>query len=175
MPDTSSKEFSCNDSHKYFHPTPQFIRWMLEHHGSKLIYDVGSGMGHVAKALAKVGMQVTAIDLEPRAHSEFPVIEADSTAYSFEEGSVVMLCRPCHEDGFVRETILNALNKGVRAIVYVGLQRNVRHDLGGYYREFSKRRIRNIGHADERIWELKVSRVQANANLRRGAIPPLSD
>jgi len=123
--------------------------------------------------LANAGLHITAIDLEPRHESEFPVIQADSTEYQFEKNSVVMLCRPCHEDGFVRNTILRALNCGVRAIVYVGLQRNVRQDLGGYYRKFVKRRIRNIGHADERIWEMKIDRFRVEAFFRRGAIPPL--
>ncbi|MDR3748746.1 MAG: hypothetical protein P4M04_11405 [Acidobacteriota bacterium] len=110
---------------------------------------------------------------KPRAESEFRTVHFDSTEYAFEKDSVVMFCRPCHENGFVRETILRALNCGVRAIVYVGLDSNVKHDLGRYYREFTKRRIRNIGHADERIWEKRVGRLQAAAYLRRGAIPPL--
>ena len=113
-------------------------------------------------------MQVTAIDLEPRAHSEFPVIKADSKEYAFEKDSIVVLCRPCHENGFVRDTVLQALTSGVRNVIYIGLQRNVRADLGGYFSQFTKHRITGIGHADERIWELKVSRLQANANLRRG-------
>jgi hypothetical protein len=46
--------------------------------------------------------------------------------------------------------------------------------LGGYHKKFTKRRVAGIGHADERIWEMKVSRLSANAHLRRGAIPPLS-
>jgi hypothetical protein len=167
------REFSPLDCSKYFHPTAQFIRWMKEHHGTQHIYDVGAGVGQVSSVLANAGLHITAIDLEPRHESEFPVIQADSTEYQFEKNSVVMLCRPCHEDGFVRNTILRALNCGVRAIVYVGLQRNVRQDLGGYYRKFVKRRIRNIGHADERIWEMKIDRFRVEAFFRRGAIPPL--
>ncbi len=121
----------------------------------------------------KAGMHVTALDLQPRAQSEFPVIQADSTTYPFEKDAVVMLCRPSHDNGFVLKTVLRALTCGVRTVIYVGLQRNVRQDLGGYYKQFTKRRIRNIGHADEGIWEMSVSRLQANANLRRGTIPPL--
>jgi hypothetical protein len=172
-PIEADREFSPLDCSKYFHPTAQFVRWMKEHHSTQHIYDVGAGVGQVSSVLAKAGLQMTALDLEPRHESEFPVSQADSTEYQFERDSVVMLCRPCHENGFVRDTILRALNCGVRVIVYVGLQRNVREDLGGYYRQFVKRRIRNIGHADEHLWEMTVSRLQANANLRRGAIPPL--
>jgi SAM-dependent methyltransferase len=148
---------------------------MKTHYSGKHIYEVGCGIGNTASMLAKAGMNVTAIDLEPRTESEFDVIKADSTEYAFEKGSVLMFCRPCHDHDFVRNTILRGLTCGVRAIVYVGLQRNVRADFWGYYKKFSKRRIANIGHADERIWEMRVGRLQADACLRRGAIPPLSD
>jgi hypothetical protein len=171
--DADGNEFSSKDHRVFFYPTAQFVRWMKEHHGKKHIYEVGAGVGHVGKALAKAGLCVTALDLEPRDESEFPVVQGDSTEYQFEKDSVVMFSRPCHDDGFVRKTILRALNCGVRTIVYVGLNRNVRGDFGGYYKKFTKRRIKGIGHADERVWEMKVSRLQANTNLRRGTIPPL--
>ena len=168
------EEFSSADNRIFFRPTTRFVRWMKTNHGKQHIYDVGCGVGNVSKLLAQAGLRVTGIDLEPRAESVFPVTQANSTEYRFEKGSVVMFCRPCHENGFVRGTILRALNCGVRAIVYVGLDRNVRYDLGGYYREFTKHRMKNIGHADERIWEKKVGRLQAAAYLRRGVIPPLT-
>jgi hypothetical protein len=49
-----------------------------------------------------------------------------------------------------------------------------RADVGRYYGKFAKRRVTGIGHADEGIWEMRISRLSANAHLRRGAIPPLS-
>ncbi len=171
--DADGRKPLSQDQRRYFRPTPVFVKWMQARFGGKLIYDVGSGIGHVGKALAEAGLHVIAIDLAPRAEAELPVIQGDSTEYTFDNNAVVMLCRPCHDDRFVRKTILRALNSGVRTVIYVGLQRNVRPDLGGYYREFTKRRIRGIGHADEHIWELTVSRLQASANLRRGTIFPL--
>ena len=170
----SDEEYSAHDQGKYFQPTAKFNRWVTAEFSSKLIYDVGAGVGHVSKALSEAGLKVTAIDLQPRTESEFDVIKADSTEYAFEKGSVLMLCRPCHDHDFVRNTILRGLTCGVRAVVYVGLQRNVRADLGGYFRQFTQRRISGIGHADEHIWEMKISRAQADACMRRGAIPPLS-
>jgi hypothetical protein len=171
----SDEEYSAHDHRVFFRPTRVFVRWMKANHSGKHIYDIGCGVAKVSAMLSKAGMHVTAIDLQPREKSNFlPIVKADSTVYPFDKGSVVMLCRPCHEGGFVRETILNALKCGVRAVVYVGLNRNVRHDLGGYYPKFVKRRIRNIGHADELVWEMTISRLQAKAHLQRGAIPPLS-
>jgi hypothetical protein len=160
---------------KYFHATGQFVRWVKTHHGNKLIYDIGAGVGQVSSALTEAGLRVTALDLEPCDPSEFDVIKADCTEYAFQKDSVLLFCRPCHDHDFVRNTILRGLTCGVRAVVYVGLQRNVRADLGGYFRQFTQRRISGIGQSDERICEMKISRAQADACLRRGAIPPLSD
>jgi hypothetical protein len=170
----SDEEYSAHDHRVFFRPTRVFVRWMKANHSGKHIYDIGCGVAKVSNMLAKAGMHVTALDLHPRIQSEYPVLRGDSTEHPFDKGSVVMFCRPCHEGGFVRQTILNALKCGVRAVVYVGLERNVRHDLGGYYPKFVKRRVAGIGHADEHIWEMKISRLQAKAHLRRGAIPPLS-
>jgi hypothetical protein len=170
----SDQEYSPTDRRVFFRPTRVFVRWMKANHSAKHVYEVGCGTGSTASMLAKAGMQVTALDLEPRIHSEYPVVTADSTEYAFEKRSVVLICRPCH-NGFVRETVLPALTSGVSAVIYVGLRRNVKQDLGGYFRQFTQRRISGIGHADEHIWEMKISRAQADACLRRGAIPPLSD
>lgn len=166
-------EFSPQDDRVFFRPTRVFVRWMKAKYGKKGIYEIGAGLGHASNLLAEAGLRVTALDLEPREESEFPVIQANSTQYVFEKGSVVLICRPCH-NGFVRETVLRALTSGVSAIIYVGLRRNVRQDLGGYFRQFTQRRIKGIGHSDERIWEMPISRAQADACMRRGAIPPLS-
>jgi len=172
---TFPDEYSARDNRIFFRPTRRFAKWMKAHHSGRRVYEVGCGVGNTASMLAKAGVHVTAIDLEPRIKSEFDVIKADGTGYAFEKGSVLLFCRPCHDHDFVRNTILRGLCRGVRAVVYVGLQRNVRADLGGYFKKFVQRRIAGIGHSDERIWEMKVSRLSANAHLRRGAIPPLSD
>jgi len=171
----SDVEYSPTDRRVFFRPTKQFLRFMNSHHSGKHVYEVGCGTGNTASMLAKAGMHVTAIDLVPRSESEFPVVQGDSTQHQFEKDSVVLICRPCHDHDFVRDTILRALTCGVRDIIYVGLQRNVRADLGGYYPKFVKRRAAGIGHADEAIWEMKVSRAQADACMRRGAIPPLTN
>jgi hypothetical protein len=169
---TSKTEFSSQDRDRYFRPTPAFIRWVKTHYGNKHICEIGAGVGHIAKALAETGLHVTALDLEPRTESEFDVIKADSTTHPFEEGSVVLLCRPCH-NGFVPRTIANAIQRHIAAILYVGLRKNFKSDVGSIHNMFTKRRVGMVGRSDERVWELNVGRLRAEASLRRG-IPRLS-
>jgi hypothetical protein len=166
------EEYTPNDSRVFFCPTKQFLRFMTAHHDGKHVYEVGCGAGGTASMLAKAGMNVTAIDLVPRSESEFPVVQGDSTQHQFEKDSVVLICRPCH-DGFVLKTITNAIQRHVAAIVYVGLNANFTQDVGSIHETFTKRRIGVVGHAGERVWELNVKRLRAEASLRR-SIPRLS-
>ena len=171
---TSKTQFSSQDRDKYFNPTPVFVKWVKSQFNGKLIYDLGSGMGHVAKALATAGLHVIALDLAPRiaSLSEFDVLRADSTQYPFEKDSVVMFCRPSHS-GFVQKTIAKAIQSHVAAIVYVGLRRNQKDDLKSLSEIFTMRRIGVVGGSDERVWELNVGRFRTEASQRRG-IPRLS-
>jgi SAM-dependent methyltransferase len=122
-------EFSSTDRRIFFRPTPLFVRWMKTHHSGQHVFDVGCGTGNTASMLAKAGMKVTALDLEPRMESEFDVIKADATEYAFEKGSVLLFCRPCH-NGFVEKTLTKGIMCGVADIVYVGLTNNLQFDLG---------------------------------------------
>jgi len=120
----SDAEYSCGDHRIFFQPTAKFIRWMKAHYGDQHIYDVGCGTGNTASMLAKAGLHVTALDLEPRTESQYDVIKADSTEYQFEKGSVLLFCRPCH-NGFVEKTLSRGILCGVADIVYVGLTKNL--------------------------------------------------
>jgi hypothetical protein len=164
----SKTEFSSLSCEKYFSPTPVFARWVKSQFNGKHIYDVGAGVGHVSKALAKAGMRMTAIDLAPRTNSETEVLMADSTQYPFEKDSVVMFCRPSHS-GFVERTIANAIQRHVAAIVYVGLTKNLLDDLGSLHDRFTKRRVGVVGHSGECVWELNVRRLRGLRSALRYA------
>ena len=143
---------------------------MKANHSGRHVYEVGCGVGNTASMLAKAGLHVTAIDLQPRTESEFPVVRGDSTQHQFEKGSVLLFCRPCH-NGFVEKTLSRGILCGVADIVYVGLTKNLQDDLGSLHDRFAKRRIGVVGHSDERVWELNVGLLRAS--VRRG-IPRLS-
>lgn len=136
---------------KFFEPTSKFLRWMKREYPNEIIYDVGAGVGHVAKALSEKGLKVIALDLNYRESTEtFPVIPADGESYDYEPNSVVMICRPCHGQ-FTEQVIVQAMRCKASAVLYVGLDRNVEGDLGMYQDRF-KASLAGAGHEGERVW-----------------------
>lgn len=123
---------------QFFQPTSGWIEWVKARYPSGTqLYDAGCGAGQVTKALREAApLRVTALDLFR--HTE-PVIDdvlyRDSTVFPYDKGSVVLLCRPCH-DGFCVETIAHALSLGVHDVLYVSRLENVMMDLRGLRRKF---------------------------------------
>lgn len=140
-------------SQKFFNPTVRFLRWMKRQYPSAVIYDVGSGLGHVAQALFERGLKVLALDLHFReSREEYPVVIVDGESYEYESGSVVMLCRPCHGQ-FSEEVISQAVRCNAAVVLYVGLDRNVDDDLGVFREQFTKT-LSQAGEDGETVWRL---------------------
>lgn len=139
---------------KFFEPNSRFLRWIKKTYGDRLIYDVGAGCGHVSKALSALGMKVVAIDINRReGGEEFPIHLENAEAYSYKEESVVMICRPCHGE-FAEEVIFQAARCHARFIMYVGLEKNFRSDLGPHFQSF-KLALKSAGLEGESVlvWE----------------------
>ena len=155
-----SGKFSVLVNLKFFEPNSNFLAWMAAKFDGKHIYDVGAGVGHVAKALTERGLRVTAIDINYREDPEFPVMLVNAGACGYEKGSVVMLCRPCH--GIFPETVLEqALRCKVGAIVYVGLPKNTASDLGKLRRKF-KTGMTHAGENGERVYVMTTEYLKGN-------------
>lgn len=122
---------------KFFKPTLKFLAWMTRIYTGSLVYDVGAGCGHVTKALLDKGLKSLAIDINNREEEEAHIQLADGEFYCYAPDSVVMLCRPCHGE-FVERVIAQAMKRGAAAILYVGLGKNVKDDLGRHLSDFRK-------------------------------------
>lgn len=139
---------------KFFEPTRKFLKWIKKTYSDRLIYDVGAGCGHVAKALSELGIQVLAIDINRReGGEEFPIHLENAEAYHYKEESVVMICRPCHGE-FSEQVIFQAARCHARFIMYVGLEKNFRNDLGPHFSSF-KLALKGAGLEGESVlvWE----------------------
>lgn len=135
---------------RFFEPTTSFGAWMTTQFDGVPIWDVGAGAGHIARELHERGMRVIAIDILARANSVFHVYNIDGAAAGYNKGSVVMLCRPCH--GYFPDAVIRqAISCRVGAIVYVGLPKNVKTDLGKYRKNF-KMECAKVGLNGERIY-----------------------
>lgn len=136
---------------KFFKPLPQFIDWAVGRWSRRVVYDIGAGVGHVANRLhERPGMAVIALDLFQRKNAEYPVMIQDATTYSYQPGSVAIICRPCHGD-FTRDVIYQAQDQGVSEIAYIGLQRNVDADLAEW-RSLFKFVLSDAGQDGECVW-----------------------
>lgn len=139
----------------FFRPKSRFVGWMRDTTGAGLVYDVGAGCGHVSRALSDAGLNVAAIDITFRLHGEFRVQLGNGASYPYKAGSTVMLCRPCH-GLFVRGVIERAIKCGARRVLYVGLPRNRRDDLGEYTSQFRKV-LERAGEDSEHVYEMLLS------------------
>lgn len=135
---------------RFFEPRPEFVEamaWASLY--QRTVYDVGAGAGQVAKALSDAGIAATALDLYCHEHSVFPSIIADGTTYEYTPGSVVIVCRPCH-NGFSEDVFRQALKRHCRCF-YVGFEKNLENDLGDLKRA---RIASDVGEDAEDLWEV---------------------
>jgi hypothetical protein len=119
---------------RFFETTPEFYRAM-EPFRSLTIYDVGAGVGHIARGLADNAHDVVAIDIADRDGACFDVTIANGATYPYQPGSVVLLARPCH-GWFVDAVVEHAARCDVRAVVYISKPKNAAGDLGRFRRRF---------------------------------------
>lgn len=141
---------------KFFEPTPEFGKWMFETAKRRLIYDVGSGMGHVSQYLVhECGLFSIPVDCSLRDGQCSATIIADATNFFYDAGSIVMLCRPCH-GWFTADVIERAIERKCFSILYIGKVQNVDMDLGGYRNSF-RHALSHAGKEDEMVWEFNLS------------------
>jgi len=146
---------------KFFEPLSCFGAWMVTQFEGIPVWDVGAGMGHVSKELHERGFQVCAIDILQRDKNVYPVFAINGDSCGYTKGSVVMLCRPCH--GYFPDSVIKqALKCKVGAIVYVGLPKNKRIDLGKYAKYF-KSEMRKCGFDGESayVWRMEYLKTGA--------------
>ena len=137
---------------KFFEPIPEFFSWMADAYKDLEVFDIGAGMGHVARGLNLAGLRVKALDMIEREDAEFPVIHVNALRYTYPSDSVLMFCRPCH-NGFVEGTIAHGLRCGAKHFLYVGLPKNSRTDLGRFRNRFQGA-CRKIGRDGETFYAM---------------------
>ena len=142
---------------KFFEPNKRFVEFMRQRYERRnpVIYDVGAGVGHVSKTLARAGLRLVPIDINMRAKTETQVLIGNGVDFPYDKASVVMICRPCHGPT-VEHYIQNAIKRAVADVLYVGKTCNAEDDLGRYYERFSSVLTR-VGQERESIYLMQVS------------------
>lgn len=140
---------------KFFIPNEKFISYMKENFLGRKVYDVGAGIGHVSKILYNNGIPCIAIDFCHRDDTEYQILELNAEYLPYDQDGVVMLCRPCHGD-FVGNVIFQAIEYGVKDIIYVGLTTNLGLDLAEYIGDFQLM-LRDVGEEGEILLYWRVN------------------
>lgn len=159
----------------FFKPDSKFINWIVDYANDRMILDVGSGDGHIMRALHNAGHVkivgvdpfVNYMDFMKKAMKEcgqsLQVIpsEVDSEIVNKfingigEQGKeiLVLLCRPCHHPFLTKYTCDLAKLNHVE-VLYIGLPENVYGDLDRY--GFKYTQIEHEGTSEENEIVLKI-------------------
>jgi hypothetical protein len=147
---------------KFFEPTRDWLDWMKENFGDRMIVDCGTGIGHVVRALKKRGMKAIGIDLYPseaivNEHTGFYL--GDASCFPYSHDWVPIFCRPCH-DGFVMESIEHAFERGCGDVLYISKRINYERDidedlLHEWGLAISEVELENIGEEEEVMWRVR--------------------
>ena len=150
----------------FFEPKPAFFEWLDTLTDEKtVIYDCGAGTGRLSRELRLRDKTVVGIDLIPRDGQETTIEICDATTYRFARNSIVLVARPCH-GSWVEGLIRQACKRGVNEILYIGLTKNVKNDLGELYHLF-KKECSKVGKNGEHVWRLQYKSNYGITELRR--------
>lgn len=130
----------------FFNPDDTFVKWISDYANGRLILDVGCGQGHLLHRLSKYNNKIFGIDCFVDYFSwveKFKEVTGISGAakllpYSIETDMIqkivkdlqplILLCRPCHSQQFIRGTYLTAAKNNLE-MLYIGLKENIEDDL----------------------------------------------
>lgn len=139
---------------RFFTPLPAFYAWAQNNLKRSHVFDVGGGEGHIADALAVRGIRITSLDLFIPDLLAGNAMYADGTIFPYPPGTTVMMCRPCH--GLFPEMVVSrAVHCGAAQIIYVGLTKNFKKDLGKYHKNFQVV-LEAAGENDEKVWRWQL-------------------
>ena len=98
---------------RFFEPPKKFFDWLVAYAGNRIVFDVGSGEGHIVRELRD--RKVKVVGVEPRwlcddlydpmlSSCILPQMAEECSLLRTTKNSLVMFCRPCHS-GFVDRTL----------------------------------------------------------------------
>ncbi len=120
----------------FFVPTVEFVESLKQYAGRRVVLEVGTGDGHLLKAMLDAGMEAYGCDafklpdqLTDAQFGRWFPSKAEDWALLKDMAALVVVARPCH-GGFVR-SVIEAMSPESE-LLYIGLERNVQADLGEY-------------------------------------------
>ena len=132
----------------FFVPTDDFLVQLMERGAGRRIIDAGAGTGRLSRQLREAGyVQVAAIDIIRRSHSETEVERVDAVSFPYRPGDLVVLARPCHGE-WIEKTVRAATDAGAE-VICIGRPSRIHDDFSADALEGAKLLDGPLGADDE--------------------------
>jgi len=147
---------------KFFEPNDAFLDWLAKHAGNRMVFDVGSGEGHITRAL--LSRKVKCVGIEPQWDRYFeenrdlvnaiiPTEAEHCSSVALATNSLFLFCRPCH-NLFVERT-LRRLQPG-NEVLYITKPENLGVDFD--LKMWTVKKVDAPPCPEERVWQVVRSR-----------------
>lgn len=156
---------------KFFEPNKKFlpaIRKLVPR--ASIVIDCGCGEGQVTKLLNENRINAIGVDLFPLedfTNEKENIYNLNAEHYPFSEESIPLICRPCPGDWYFN-TIDNALKRGSRYVIYVGVSKNYKRDIVSLRKKYQIVLVdKYVGASNESMYlimkkEEKITQFQNN-------------
>jgi SAM-dependent methyltransferase len=150
----------------FFRPTNEFVKWLKEYAGDRIVVDVGCGIGEALYHYRKAGIR--ACGVEPRFDSmnAFVRMELSSavqrkpaqTASFLHDGDyarLAVLARPCH--GGLTERVAGCIQRKDTELLYISKPRNLEQDVVDADLQYEKLPLKfEVGEEGEKVYRIQI-------------------
>jgi len=110
----------------FFNPKPDFLKFLKQLVGSKVVVECGAGNGLLTKKMKEININVLPIDLFDR-DSDFLAVKQDATTFKYPKNGIALIARP-NRGNWIHDTILQAIYSD-SFVVYIGLPEHLDEDV----------------------------------------------
>jgi len=150
----------------FFNPHPKFWTYIKKIIGMRTLVDCGCGDGLLLDQARHNRIDIIGIDFLNMSYRS-DVIPMKSEAFWFNRNNLPIMCRPCRGE-WIHETIHNAMKKGCKEFLYVGVQRNLKDDIDNLRNQYTiSLEVEDVGTSDEKefLYSIKPMKTEEQKSV----------